>query len=313
MSLVTSQSVHRALVNAPQDVVFDLIADMKEQRRIFQSVIHTAQLGRDDTGDRVERWSWIRPLDAVRSWRARRELDRSAGRITFAHENPPAPLTAVSGEWQFTAQPAGATLVELRHEYAFDDGAPDGKETVELLDRGSAAQLNQLSDFVDAKADIDELQVSYESELLINEPIEDVYTYFSDASRWNERIPHCLGATLKEETPNLQVVTMDVQVPSGAVHTTKQARVCFPNEKIIWRQLEGLPPLDDALYGYMLFTQTAEGVLVRTGQTELLKRNGVAKRGWTVAEAKHHVAEVRGGRNLDSLKSAQEYLSRRRA
>ncbi|MFJ9109803.1 SRPBCC family protein [Streptomyces sp. NPDC102283] len=313
MSSTIKHSVHSVSVDAPVDAVFDLIADVEQHRRIFPSVLHTAYVERDDAGDRVERWSWVQPLDAVRTWRARRELHRAAGRITFAHENPAAPLTAASGEWSFTARSDGSTEVELRHAYELDASASGGEEAVALLDRGAAAQLEQLKGFVEAREDIAELEVSYEARLVIDEPIEDVYNYFYEADRWNERIPHCLSASAQEDVEHLQVVVMDVQVPSGALHTTKQARVCFPGEKIVWRQLEGLPPLDDMLYGYMAFEQTPEGVLVRTGQTELLKRNGVAKRGWTVAEAKEHVAEVRGGRNLDSLKSAQEFLRRRHA
>lgn len=313
MSSITKKSVHSVTVDAPADVVFDLIADVEQHRRIFPSVLHTAYLEREAAGDRVERWSWIRPLDAVRTWRARRELDRAAKLITFVHEDPEAPLTAASGAWSFKALSDGSTEVELRHEYTLHGPASGGDQAVALLDRGAAAQLEQLKAFVEAREDIAELEVSYEAQLVIDEPIEAVYNYFYEADRWSERIPHCLSASAKEDVEHLQVVVMDVQVPSGALHTTKQARVCFPGEKIIWRQLEGLPPLDDMLYGYMAFEQTPEGVLVRTGQTELLKRNGVAKRGWTVAEAKEHVAEVRGGRNLDSLKSAQEFLRRRHA
>lgn len=311
MSSITKNSVHSVGVDAPADVVFDLIADVEQHRRIFPSVLHTAYVERAEGGDRVERWSWIQPLDAVRAWRARRELDRAAGRITFVHENPSAPLTATSGEWSFKALSSGSTEVELRHEYTLDTSAPGCGAAVSLLDRGATVQLKQLKGFVEAREDAAEREVSYEAQLVIDEPIEDVYNYFYEADRWNERIPHCLSASAKEDVEHLQIVVMDVQVPSGALHTTKQARVCFPGEKIIWRQLEGLPPLDDMLYGYMLFEQTPEGVLVRTGQTELLKRNGVAKRGWTLEEAKEHVAEVRGGRNLDSLKSAQEFLRRR--
>ncbi|MFJ4185073.1 SRPBCC family protein [Kitasatospora sp. NPDC089509] len=304
-------SVHSVTVDAPPEAVFDLVADTDQHRRIFGSVIHTAREQQSESRDRVERWSWDRASDSVRSWQASRELDRAAGRIAFTHENPPVGLGAVSGEWVFRTNGAGATEVELRHEFSPVSGA--GDEVAAQLDRGVTAQLEQLRTFVESRADRDELEVSYEAQLLIDEPVEDIYGYFHDADRWNERIPHCLSASAKQDADGVQIVVMDVQVPSGALHTTKQARVCYPDEKIVWRQLEGLPPLDDMLYGYMLFEQTPEGVLVRTGQTELLKRTGVAKRGWSVEEAKEHVAEVRGGRNLDSLRSAQEYLSRRRA
>lgn len=311
MPTSTRDSVQAISVNAPAAVVFDLIADVDQLKRIFTPVIHTAYLERGESADRVERWSWERQLDAVRSWRARRELDREAGRIRFRHENPNPPMREVAGEWSFT--PSGdTTQIELRHEFTVDPAHPDAEQASAMLDRGAGMQLGRLKHVAESLSSIAGLEVSYEVQLVIDEPIEDVYNYFYEADRWPERIPHCLSASRKEDVPLQQVVVMDVQVPSGAIHTTKQARVCFPNEKIMWRQLEGLPPLDDMLYGYMKFTQTPEGVLVRTGQTELLKPTGVAKRGWTMDEAKGHVAEVRGGRNLDALKSAADFLRRRR-
>ncbi|WP_370942161.1 SRPBCC family protein [Amycolatopsis sp. cg5] len=311
MPTVTRDSTQSITVKASAEFMYDLVADVSQLRRVFTPVIHTAYLERSDSADRVERWSWERQLDAVRTWRARRTLDRHAGRIAFEHENPGAPLLAVTGEWSFK-QSQGETVVELRHEFTVDSDDPAAEQAAAMLDRGAGMQLGRLKDFAENHEEISSLEVSYEAFLVIDEPIEDVYNYFYEADRWPERIPHCLTATRHEDVPLQQVVVMDVQVPSGAVHTTKQARVCFPNEKIMWRQLEGLPPLDDMLYGYMTFEQTADGVLVTTGQTELLKPNGVAKRGWTMEEAKHHVAEVRGGRNLAALKSAQEYLQRRR-
>jgi uncharacterized membrane protein len=311
VSTTTSESVHTHIVAAPADPLFDLVADVEQMRRIFTTVIHTAYLERGEDTDRIERWTWERSLDAVRTWRARRTLDRTARRITFDHENPSPPLESVRGQWSFDPRPDGTTEVTLRHEVSVASGQ-DAGQAAEMFDRGAGMQLGRFKQYAEEREQLRELEVSYEVELLIEEPVEDVYNYFYEADRWPERIPHCLSVQRREDVPRMQVVVMDVQVPSGALHTTKQARVCFPNEKIMWRQLEGLPPLDEMLYGHMSFTPAPGGVLVRTGQTELLKPAGVAKRGWTMDEAKQHVAEVRGGRNLDALRSAADYLQRRR-
>jgi ribosome-associated toxin RatA of RatAB toxin-antitoxin module len=312
MPTISKDSVQSVTVAAPAEVLYDLIADVEQMRRIFIPVIHTAYLERGESTDRVERWTWERHLDGVRTWRARRHLDRAAGRISFQHENPNPPLQAVQGEWSFKSLGENLTQVELRHEIEIDGDGEDATRAVEMLDRGAGMQLGRVKQFAEEREEVGEREVSYEAELVINQPIEDVFNYFYQADRWAERIPHCLGTRVREDTPLMQMVEMDVQVPSGAVHTTKQARACFPYREIRWRQLEGLPPLDEALYGYMVFTQTDEGVLVRAGQTEVLKPTGVAKRGWTMTEAKEHVAEVRGGRSLDALKSAEDFLKRRR-
>jgi ribosome-associated toxin RatA of RatAB toxin-antitoxin module len=319
MPTIMREAVQSVTVTAPADFLYDLIADVGQMRRIFTPVVHTAYLEQTEpnelgeSSDRVERWTWERQLDSVRSWRASRNLWPRERRIAFRHEDPSPPLLDVSGEWCFTPRSDGATEVELRHEFSLDPADPTAERAAEMLDRGAGMQLGRLKGFAENHDSVSELEVSYEAKLLIPEPIEAVYSYFYEADKWPERIPHCLSSQRREDVPLLQVVVMDVQVPSGAVHTTKQARVCFPNDRIMWRQLEGLPPLDEMLYGYMIFTQADDGVLVRTGQTELLKPNGVAKRGWTLAEAKQHVAEVRGGRNLDALKSAADFLARGRS
>ncbi|EWC63320.1 Aromatase [Actinokineospora spheciospongiae] len=295
-------------MDAAADTLFDLIAEVEQAKRVFTTVIHTEYLRREETSDRVERWSWDDKTGVVRNWRASRTLDRGAGRITFRHENPPAGLDSVTGEWTFKPLSADRTTVELRHDFQAAD-----QQAGERLDRGAATQLAQLARFAADLERIREYEVSYEVELLIPASADELYDYFSDAARWPERIPHCLSVRLSEDVAPAQVVEMDVQVPSGAVHTTKQARICFPGEKVVWRQLAGLPPLDDALFGYMSFTPTEGGVLARAGSTELLKPRAVAKRGWEAQEAKDHVAEVRGGRNLDALNSAAEYLARKAA
>jgi ribosome-associated toxin RatA of RatAB toxin-antitoxin module len=299
-----------ATVDAPADFLFDLIAEVDQMKRVFTPIIHTEYLDRKDTSDRVERWSWDEKTGSVRSWRAGRRLDRGGGRISFEHENPRPPLTAVTGEWTF--KPLSDTVTEVRLSHEFDSaGDPDRTaQAADLLDRGAAAQLARVKQFAENYEQVREYEVSYEVELLIKASAADLYGYFYEADRWPERIPHCLRVGKVEDTPLLQVVEMEVQVPSGAVHTTKQARVCFPGEKIVWRQLDGLPPLDDALYGFMTFTPVDGGVLAKAGSTELLKPLGVAKRGWDAQEAKEHVAEVRGGRNLDALVSAADYLAR---
>lgn len=310
MPTVTQNSTQRQLVAASPEFLYDLVANVDQMRRIFTPVVHSAFLEQGNGTDRVERWTWEAQVDGVRSWRASRTLDHDAGRITFRHENPNPPLLEVRGEWSFQPAADGATEVTLRHEFTLDPGDEGADRTAAMLDRGAGMQLGRVKNFAEEYDQLGELEVSYEVCHVVDAPLEAVYDYFYDVGHWRERIPHCLNAERREDIPNLQVVVMDVQVPSGALHTTKQARVCFPNEKIMWRQLEGLPPLDEMLYGHMTFTQTPAGVEVRTGQTELLKPNGVAKRGWTLEEAKQHVAEVRGSRNLDAIRSAGDYLRR---
>ncbi|TCO62046.1 aromatase/cyclase [Actinocrispum wychmicini] len=301
------ETVHTAVVAASASKVYDLVADISQAVRFFGNVVHTALLESTRDGDRVRRW--IVDGDTIRVSEVARELDPAAGRIGFRHETPPPGLAAVSGEWSFKASSDDRTEVRLRHEFT-PAGEPPGAQ--QMLSDGAERQLAQLVKVAEQRQQLIDLEVFYEAQLLIDGDLDDVFDYFYRTDRWPETIPHCLSVDTREDQTGLQIVEMQVRVPSGAVHTTKQARVCLPGDRIVWRQMGGLPPLDQALYGYTSFTQTNDGVLARAGQTELLKPEAVAKRGWDVQQAKDHVAEVRGERNLGALRSAQEFLNRRR-
>ncbi|WP_336053806.1 aromatase/cyclase [Streptomyces sp. CA2R101] len=298
-----------AKINAPADRAFELIADPAQGPRFFPTVVHADRTEQNGDEDVVRRW--VLAGEQVRCWRSRRRLDRGAGRIAFTHLEPAGPVRSLSGEWTFKDEGDGNTLVELRHTIETEGGESALQEVVTATRTGAEGQLSRLTEVAEQYDILVGLEASYEASLVIKGSLADVYGYFEDSERWPERIPHCLSVTRSDPAPDVQIVEMDVRVPSGAIHTTKQVRVCLPGDRIVWRQLGGLPPLDQALYGYTSFTETPEGVLARAGQTELLKPLAVAKRGWSVGEAREHVAEVRGARNLDALRSVQEYLDRR--
>ncbi|GAA0925276.1 aromatase/cyclase [Virgisporangium aurantiacum] len=302
---------HTVTVEAPAGTVFDLVADVDQSTRFFPGVVHAESAERGaDTGadtDVIDRWT----LDGevIRGWRARRTLDRAGGTITFEHVDPRPPVTFTTGRWRFTPDGDARTTVELRHEFGTADPAA-AAAVAARMEQGITTQLDRLRQVAEQRDEILDLEITYQVSLLIKGRLEDVYDYFYDARQWPARIPHCLRTDVREDEPDRQLVEMEVTVPSGAVHVTRQARVCFPNDKIMWRQIGGLPPLDQALFGYTRFEQRPDGVLTTSCTTEVLKPAMVAKRGWTVQEAKDHVSEVRGGRNLGALQSAQDYLDR---
>ncbi|MFD7108147.1 aromatase/cyclase [Streptomyces celluloflavus] len=298
-----------AKVEAPMDRVFDLVADVTQSPRFFPNVIYADRVD-ENAGDDVVR-RWVLAGEQVRSWRSRRRLDRAAGLIAFEHLEPGGALRALGGQWTFKAESTHDTVVELCHTIEAADGTDALTRAAESTKVGAENQLARLKEVAEQYDTLVGLEASYEASLVIKGSLADVYGYFEESERWPERIPHCLAVVRTDAGPDVQVVEMDVRVPSGAVHTTKQVRVCLPGDRIVWRQVGGLPPLDQGLFGYTSFTETPEGVLARAGQTELLKPLAVAKRGWHVDQAREHVAEVRGARNLDALRSVQEYLDRR--
>jgi ribosome-associated toxin RatA of RatAB toxin-antitoxin module len=295
-----------ATVEAPADKVYELIAEQGLTVRFFPYVVHSVYLERSDSADRVRRWTLAGDQPLIHRATTTQMLDPEARRISFRHEEPPEGLESVTGEWCFAPEEGNRTTVLLTHQ------AAGNRSALYALEHGAGRALAALAAVAAQRDQLEELEVFYEASLEIDAALEDLFDYFYRAERWPGNIPHCLAVDKREDPPGAQIVQMDVRVPSGAVHTTRQARVCLANDRIAWRQIGGLPPLDQALHGYTSFHPTANGrVLVKAGQTELLRPEAVAKRGWTVQQAKDHVAEVRAERNLNALHSAQDYLQRR--
>src|SRR4051794_35833906 len=128
------ESVHSAVVAAPADLLYDLIADVTAAPRFFGNVVHAVTLSSDGNTDRIKRWTT--QGGTVRVSEVDRTLDRTAGRIRFRHRTPPPGLSQVEGEWSFAAGDDGRTTVRLTHSYAGQG---------ESLDAGALRQLQQLA------------------------------------------------------------------------------------------------------------------------------------------------------------------------
>jgi aromatase len=60
------------------------------------------------------------------------------------------------------------------------------------------------------------------------------------ADLWPDRLPHVERVELTEGPPGVQDMTMDTVTSEGTRHTTRSIRLCFPTERIVYKQL--VPP-----------------------------------------------------------------------
>ena len=304
-----SQTVHIA---APATVVYDLISDVGQWPQFHPPAVHAEYLERDDGGDLVRLWS-LRGDDAVRSWRARRTLDRAGLTITFEHEDPEPPARRVSGGWFLREESDDSTTVEMRHEVTLPDdrdGAADA--LLSGIDAGARAYLATLKDTAERWKELEQLVIAFEDPLFIAGSIEDAYRVLYEADKWPERMAHVERIDMTEDEPNVQFFDMDTKTPDGRPHTTRSVRLCFPHHKIIYKQVH-LPALLDAHTGHWTFTETPEGVVATARHAATIKPAALAVlgEGTTVPGARRYLRRVLSANSVSNLQIAKRYAEER--
>ena len=159
MSSKQQQLDHRAVIDAADETVFDLVADVARWPQFHRSAIHAEPVHSNEKGDLIQYWSLVDDSTA-RTWRTVRNADRPARRITFTYLDPEPPATQIRGEWVFTASGPDQTLVELRHWITAPDDADVGP-LADRLDQDGKEHLETLSATVPRCAELDELVLSF--------------------------------------------------------------------------------------------------------------------------------------------------------
>ncbi|WP_328304462.1 SRPBCC family protein (plasmid) [Streptomyces sp. NBC_00435] len=311
----TAEVTHTLQVAADPRTVFDLIAEVTEAPRHFSAHLHAEYLERGETQDVFQRWSVERDQETIRTWTARRRLDREALTITFEHETPKPPVSSMRGEWKLTPQADGTTSVEISHHFSVVGDDPETLKWASAgLDRNVQGQLEQTKAIAERWAELQELTLEHEESLLVHGSLDDVYGFLYEAGAWPERLPHIAATEVKEEAPGLQIVDMTVEGRDGIAQRTRSARVCVPGKLIVHKQVLGLPPLLDVMLGSCDFAETADGVLVTARQTIVIKESAIEEKlgaGATVADARVHLTKVLQDGVLSSVRHAKAYAEER--
>ncbi|MEV1318835.1 aromatase/cyclase [Micromonospora arborensis] len=237
----TREVEHQAVVNAPAENVYRLVADVTRWPQIFPPCVHVEHVekGPDEEVIRI----WAVANGEPRTWTSRRRLDAEALRVDFCQEVPARPVAAMGGAWVVERLSDQESRVRLLHDYRAIDDDPESLQLIETaVDRNSSSELAALKEAAEAGAAADGTFLTFEDTVTVDGPAKLVYDFLNEADRWTERLPHVAGVVLTEDSPGLQTLEMDTRAKDGSVHTTKSVRVCFPSNRIVYKQLR-VPPL----------------------------------------------------------------------
>lgn len=246
---------HQIEINVPAADVYRLIADVTRWPQVFTPTVHVEYLERSENEERIRIWATAN--GEIKTWVSRRTLDPVQRRIEFRQEISAHPVAAMGGTWLI--EPAGDTgsVVRLLHDYRAVDDDPAHLEWIaRAVDTNSRSELATLKSTVEAASA--ELTFSFDDHVHVDGRAEDVFDFLNEAQLWNQRLPHVARVSLTENTPGVQVLEMDTLTKDGSKHTTSSVRVCFPKDRIVYKQTV-LPALMTLHTGYWTIAPDAAG------------------------------------------------------
>ncbi|MCP2262595.1 aromatase [Streptoalloteichus tenebrarius] len=304
---------HEITIAASASEVYQLIADVTRWPVVFGPTVHVEHLERSATRERFRIWATAK--DEVKTWTSVRELDPVARTIAFRQEVSQPPVARMGGRWRMEAVAAGRTRVVFGHTYRAIDDDPDSLAWIdEVVDRNSRVELAGLQSAAERGRALDELSLTFEDTVRMAGPRAAAYDFVREAAEWPRRLPHVARLALTEDEPGVQVMEMDTIRPDGTVHTTRSVRICFPQEKIVYKQL--VPPaLLSAHTGCWLFEETGDGVAVTSRHTVVVDPEAVPTvlgPGATVAEAQEFARNALSRDSMTTLLRAKSFVERAR-
>ena len=137
-----------------------------------------------------------------------------------------------------------------------------------------------------------------------------MYDFLYRVGDWPRLIPHVERLELTEETPGVQVMSMDTLTADGAVHTTESVRICFPHAgRIVYKQTT-TPALMEAHTGEWNVVSDENGVTAVAQHSVVLREEAVERvlgPGADLAGARRYVREALGRNSTATLHLARQY------
>lgn len=306
---------HQIPVGVPADAVYRLIADVENWPSVFPPTIHVETVERSADSERIRIWATAN--GEVKTWTSRRVLDPARQRIDFRQEVTQPPVASMGGAWVIDPVSAAGSRVRLLHDYRAIDDDPERLAWIDrAVDTNSTSELAALKATVEAVAD-ERLTFSFEDSVVIDGAAGDVYDFLNEAQHWKDRLPHVDRVVLTEEQPGLQVLEMDTRTANGSAHTTKSVRVCFPGDRIVYKQTT-LPALMTLHTGvWKLAEDPSAGTVTATSRhTVSINEPSIAAvlgDGAGLPEAREFVRNALGGNSQATLRHARQYAESRRS
>ncbi|WP_328505177.1 aromatase/cyclase [Streptomyces sp. NBC_00391] len=309
---MTGERVHRTShsieVAAPAGVVYGLISDAVRWPLLLPSTVHVERLEFDGTNERLRMWATAG--SQVRSWISTRVQDPRTRCVQFCQQHLQAPVRTMNGTWVVEERPGGSSLLTLLHDFTVHgDRAEDVAWAERALGVNSPAELGSLRSLAERWTRFDELVLSFEDAVAIDAPVEPVYDFLYRVGDWPRRIPHVSRLELTEDTPGVQVVTMDTLTADGLV-TTASLRLCFPHAgRIVYKQTV-TPALMQAHTGEWNVLHGEHGVMAVAQHSVLLREEAVRRvlgPDADLAQARRHVREALGRNSTATLHLARRH------
>ncbi|MER6331217.1 aromatase/cyclase [Streptomyces sp. NPDC001034] len=300
-------TLHETEVAAPAELVYALVADVTAWPRIFPPTVHAEVAER--TGGQQRILIWATAGETVKHWTSRRILDPGALRVEFRQEVSQHPVASMGGAWEITATGDGTSRVVLAHDYTAVGGTPDNEAWIAAaVERNSTAELAALKANAESESAAG-LVLSFQDELAVHGQAKDLFDFVDQAGLWAERLPHVDRVALVEEAPGVQRLSMDTLTADGATHTTESVRLCFPHERIVYKQLK-VPALMKVHTGAWTFTDTGDGAVITSAHTVVLNPDAVPRvlgADATLSDARDFVRAALGRNSTTTMRHAKDY------
>lgn len=304
---------HEITVQAPADQVYRYLAEVENWPRLFPPTVYVDHVERSDAQERIRIWATAN--GEAKNWTSRRWLKPVERRIDFRQEVSPPPVAAMGGGWVIEPVSAGESRVRLLHDYRAIDDDPESLAWIdEAVDSNSRKELGALKENIEkATTTPEDLLLSFTDTVEVAGSAKDVYQFIYEADQWTERLPHVARVDMREDTPGLQILEMDTRTNDGSTHTTKSVRVCFPHQRIVYKQTT-LPALMALHTGYWELREHDNGVTAVAEHTVIINTENIAKilgQDADVAQAKEFVRNALGTNSRATLNHAKDYAERR--
>ncbi|RJQ86839.1 aromatase/cyclase [Amycolatopsis panacis] len=299
---------HRIDIDAPAGLVYRIIADATEWPRHFTPTVHVDQSELDGQTERLH--IWANANGQLKNWTSLRELDERAGRIRFRQEVSAPPVASMGGEWIVSERSAERATLVLTHDFAAVDDDPAGVEWITKATNGNSdTELANIKALAERWERMDRLAFDFEDSVLVRAPRERAYHFLDRVDLWPDRLPHVARLQLREDVPGVQHMSMDTKAKDGSTHTTESVRVCFPEARIVYKQL--VPPaLLTTHTGVWTFEDTVDGVLVTSAHTVVLNEANIGTvpgPAATVESTRDFVRNAISGNSQATLRHAKAF------
>jgi aromatase len=309
MSIIRTR--HTRVVAAPATDVYALVADVTRWPVIFEPSVAVQHLHRGPDEERFRLWATVN--GAVANWTSRRVLDPAQRRISFEQERSHPPIASMGGQWMFDETGTGATTITLDHHFSVLPGT-DAEEVSRAVDRNSETELAALGRIAELGHPVDEVVHTFSDTVTLDATAADLYDFVHRSDRWPEHVPHVGRVDLTEDADGVQLMEMDTVTAGDHTHTTKSVRICFPGDRIVYKQL--LPPA--ILFGHSgswEFADGPHGVEITARHTVAIDPAAARRTlgpDTDLAQARAYLEEALGTNSRNTLLCAVRYAAARR-